>query len=175
MQGLGAFATRPIPAGTRLIEYAGERLTPAEADGTIVLVAELPAPPERVFRALTSTEIVDWWVRPGVFDTREWSGDVREGGRWRSAGVGRGDAYSLEGEFVAVDAPRRLAHTWRRGDADGPTTTVMYLLEPTGSSASGTRLTLRHAGFGPGSQNTALAWETSLERLTEILSSPAAA
>jgi SET domain-containing protein len=32
MQGLGAFATEPIPAGTRLIEYAGERLTPAEAE-----------------------------------------------------------------------------------------------------------------------------------------------
>jgi SET domain-containing protein len=30
--GLGAFATRPIPAGTRLIEYAGARITPAEAD-----------------------------------------------------------------------------------------------------------------------------------------------
>ena len=32
MQGLGAFATEPIPAGIRLIEYAGERLTPAEAE-----------------------------------------------------------------------------------------------------------------------------------------------
>ena len=32
MQGLGAFATRRIPAGTRLIEYAGQRLTPEEAD-----------------------------------------------------------------------------------------------------------------------------------------------
>jgi SET domain-containing protein len=32
MQGLGMFATRPIPEGMRLIEYAGERLTPAEAD-----------------------------------------------------------------------------------------------------------------------------------------------
>lgn len=32
IQGLGAFATRAIPAGTRLIEYAGERLTPDEAD-----------------------------------------------------------------------------------------------------------------------------------------------
>ena len=29
MQGLGAFAIRRIPAGVRLIEYAGERLTPA--------------------------------------------------------------------------------------------------------------------------------------------------
>ncbi len=32
IQGLGAFAIRPIPAGTRIIEYAGERLTPAEAE-----------------------------------------------------------------------------------------------------------------------------------------------
>jgi SET domain-containing protein len=32
IQGLGAFATEHIPAGTRLIEYTGERLTPAEAD-----------------------------------------------------------------------------------------------------------------------------------------------
>ena len=32
IQGEGAFATRPIAAGTRLVEYTGERLTPAEAD-----------------------------------------------------------------------------------------------------------------------------------------------
>jgi SET domain-containing protein len=31
-QGLGAFATEPISAGTRLIEYTGERLSPKEAD-----------------------------------------------------------------------------------------------------------------------------------------------
>jgi uncharacterized protein len=32
MQGLGAFATHRIPAGTRLVEYAGERLSPAAAE-----------------------------------------------------------------------------------------------------------------------------------------------
>jgi len=32
IQGEGAFATERIPAGTRLIEYAGQRLTPAQAD-----------------------------------------------------------------------------------------------------------------------------------------------
>lgn len=32
MQGLGAFARYPIPEGMRLIEYAGERLTPEQAD-----------------------------------------------------------------------------------------------------------------------------------------------
>ena len=32
MQGFGAFATHTIPAGTRLVEYAGERLSPAAAE-----------------------------------------------------------------------------------------------------------------------------------------------
>lgn len=32
IQGRGAFAIRRIRAGTRLVEYTGERLTPAQAD-----------------------------------------------------------------------------------------------------------------------------------------------
>lgn len=32
IHGRGVFARRPIPAGTRLIEYRGERITPAEGD-----------------------------------------------------------------------------------------------------------------------------------------------
>jgi SET domain-containing protein len=32
VHGMGAFATRFIPAWTRLIEYAGEQISPAEAD-----------------------------------------------------------------------------------------------------------------------------------------------
>jgi len=32
IQGYGGFATQDIPAGTRIIEYAGARLTPSEAE-----------------------------------------------------------------------------------------------------------------------------------------------
>ncbi len=32
IHGLGGFATEPIPAGTRIVEYAGERLTPEESE-----------------------------------------------------------------------------------------------------------------------------------------------
>jgi hypothetical protein len=32
IQGMGAFATRKIRKGTRIIEYAGERITPEEGD-----------------------------------------------------------------------------------------------------------------------------------------------
>lgn len=40
IQGNGAFATRHIPAGVRLIEYSGERLTPGQADARYPDVAD---------------------------------------------------------------------------------------------------------------------------------------
>ena len=45
------------------------------AEGEILASVEVAAAPERVFRALASQDIVNWWVRPSVFDTREWAGD----------------------------------------------------------------------------------------------------
>lgn len=137
-------------------------------DGAIVASVEIAASPERVFRALTSREIVDWWINPGVFDTREWTGDVRVGGRWRASGMARGAPYVLEGEYLEVDPPRALAHTWRLiGSPEGPST-VRYALATT---SRGTRLTLRHSGltaprFGTGA---VAGWQTSLDRLIEYL------
>ena len=139
-------------------------------EGSIVATVELTAPAKRVFQALASPEITKWWVRPGVFDTREWSCDVRPGGSWRASGIGGGRAYTLEGEFVEVDAPRGLVHTWRSVAAPGTQTTVAYAVEPIDG---GTRVTLRHSGFTKREtcENTAIGWETSFERLAELLSS----
>jgi uncharacterized protein YndB with AHSA1/START domain len=141
----------------------------AEAnDERILATVEITASPERVFRALTSPEVTAWWVRPGVFDTREWAGDVRPGGRWRASGVARGQAYALEGEFLLVDSPRTLMHTWHGAGAPGAPTTVTYSLQERGA---GTHLILTHAGFGSAEarENTRAGWETSLERLAELL------
>jgi uncharacterized protein YndB with AHSA1/START domain len=133
---------------------------------------EVAAPPERVFRALSSRDIVDWWVRPGVFDTTEWTGDVRVGGRWRATGTAL--RYVLEGEFLEVDPPRRLVHTWHRAGAPGDATTVIYVLEPIDG---GTRITLRHEGFVAREPCTAacIGWETSFEQLAELVSGRSAA
>jgi uncharacterized protein YndB with AHSA1/START domain len=73
------------------------------SEGVILATVEIKASPERVFLALTSREIIEWWVRPGVFDTREWTGDLRVGGRWEASGVGKNGPYSLEGEFLEID------------------------------------------------------------------------
>jgi RNA polymerase sigma-70 factor (ECF subfamily) len=137
-------------------------------EGVILATVEVAVPLERAFQALASNEIVSWWVRPGVFDTREWTGEVRVGGRWAASGEGRGHRYVIEGEFLTVDPPRKLVHTWHRFEAPGGPTTVSYLLEPV---AHGTRITLRHSGFTSREtcENTAIGWETSLERLALVL------
>jgi uncharacterized protein YndB with AHSA1/START domain len=112
--------------------------------------------------------IVEWWVNPGVFDTREWTGDVVVGGRWRASGIGRGKPYALEGEFLEVNRPQTLVHTWQGVGAPGAPSIVTYLLEPI---AGGTRLTLRHVGIESPevANNTCVGWKTSFERLAEIL------
>lgn len=137
--------------------------------GTILAHAHLHATPERVFRALASEEIVKWWVRPGVFDTREWSGDVRPGGAWSASGMARGNPYSLTGTFLEVMLPNKLVHTWHlEGTPDSPTT-ITYVLEP---GQTGTHVTLHQSGFAAptGSENTRIGWETSFEALQEHLS-----
>jgi uncharacterized protein YndB with AHSA1/START domain len=137
-------------------------------EGQILASVEMAAPPERVFRALASHDIVDWWVRPGVFDTRQWAGDVRVGGHWEASGMGRGQPYALEGVFLEVEPPRRLVHTWYPAGAPAAATTVTYLVEP---SDAGSRITLRHSGFGSRDvcSNTCIGWETSFQRLAELL------
>jgi uncharacterized protein YndB with AHSA1/START domain len=139
-------------------------------EGYILANAEIAASPERVFKALASPEVVGWWIRAGVFNTTEWSGDLRAGSDWHAAGIARGQPYALEGKFLEIDSPRKLVHTWHRAGAPGAPTTVTYLLEPLDG---GTRITLRHAGFTSRETcaNTCIGWETSFERLAEALAS----
>ena len=135
---------------------------------SVVVSVEVAAPAERTFQALASRDVVDWWIRPGVFNTTEWTGDVRVGGRWRAGGIFRGQPYVVEGEFLEVDSPRRLAHTWQGAGAPGAPTRVEYDVE---RIAGGTRLTLRHSGFASpeASASFGVGWQTSLDRLAEML------
>lgn len=141
--------------------------------GSLIATLDVQASPERVFHALASEEITQWWVRPGVFDTREWNGDPRVGGRWTASGIGGGNPYTLEGEFLEVQAPAKLMHTWHVAGAPAPATTVSYVLE---RSERGTRATLQHTGFtnAEACANTAAGWETSFEKLKELLESDSA-
>ena len=142
----------------------------ADLDAGLILASvEVRGAPERVFRAISSSEVTQWWVRPGVFDTRTWEGDAAAGGRWQATGIGPAGPYTLNGQFVEVEAPRRLAQTWNDPQWPGSTSTFSYDLTPT---PSGTRITLRHQGsfaLPLICANTCLGWETSFARLAELL------
>ena len=115
-------------------------------EGTIFATVDIAAAPERVFRALTSDEVTQWWGAAEVYRTTAWAADLRVGGQWRADGVGAdGNPFWVEGEYLEIDAPRKLVTTWKPKWDGGATTRVTYRLAPI---AGGTRVTLRHEGFG---------------------------
>jgi uncharacterized protein YndB with AHSA1/START domain len=120
----------------------------ADLDQGIILASvEIAVPPERVFAAITDgTEIVRWWGTDEPYRTTSWTSDLRPGGKWRAEGAGAdGTPFWVEGEFLEVDPPHRLVQTWNPQWDQGTPTTITYTLS---STETGTRLTLRHEGFG---------------------------
>ena len=115
------------------------------AQGMIVATVEIAVPPERVYRALASEEIVQWWGSEDLYRTQKWEGDVRPGGRWRVIGAGAdGQAFEVKGQYLETEEPKLLSHTWEPDWAQGKPTRVTYRLE---SIEGGTRVTVRHEGF----------------------------
>lgn len=114
--------------------------------GTIFASIEIAAPAERVFSALTNgAEVVKWWGQDGMYWTEEWVMPLEPGKSWRASGKNAdGSPFSVEGEIVEVDAPRKLVWTWRAAWDGGHETKITYRLEPI---EGGTRVIVRHEGF----------------------------
>ncbi|TPJ66957.1 MULTISPECIES: SRPBCC domain-containing protein [unclassified Mesorhizobium] len=116
---------------------------------TVMAQAEIGAPAERVFRALISDEVEQWWGSADTYRMVKWSADPRAGGRWAVTVRGAdGSELPANGEFLDIEVPRRIvqtrAYAWDHPTLGRRQTTVAWLLEPT---AAGTRLTICHGGF----------------------------
>jgi uncharacterized protein YndB with AHSA1/START domain len=126
-----------------------------------VVTAEIfvAAPPARVFAAITDPQqIAQWWGRKGMYRVTESTSDLRVGGKWSSSGVGAdGKAFGVEGEYLEIDPPRLLVHTWKPSYHELGDTVVRWELKPcdmhglqhAGPSrvGTGTVVTIRHSGF----------------------------
>ncbi len=135
---------------------------------TVLAEIFIAAPPERVFQAISDPEQLSrWWGQNGLYRITERSADVRPGGKWWCAGMGAdGTKFSVEGEYLEVDPPRRLVHTWI-ASYQGLKKTVVYWdlepqtvhgLHPSGpkKAGTGTLVKLRHEGF-VGAKDSALS------------------
>ncbi len=119
----------------------------------------IAAPPERVFQAITDpAQLPRWWGQKQMYRITESKIDLRPGGKWSSAGMGAdGTSFRVEGEYLEVDPPRLLVHTWVPSYSEVRGTIVRWELEasevqglrPTGPHRMGigTRVRLRHYGF----------------------------
>jgi len=126
---------------------------------TVLAEIFIAAPPERVFQAISDPEQLSrWWGENGLYRITERSADLRLGGKWWCAGMGAdGTKFSVEGEYLEIDPPRRLVHTWIASYM-GPLKTVVHWdlepqtvhgLHPSGpkKAGTGTMVKLRHEGF----------------------------
>ena len=116
---------------------------------TVMASADIGASPERVFHALVTDEVEQWWGSAETYRMLDWSADLRVGGHWTVV-VRTADGHDLpaSGDFLDIEAPRRIVQT-RAYEWDHPTlgrrqTTVAWLLQPI---ADGTRVTVCHGGF----------------------------
>lgn len=117
------------------------------------------APPERVFQALTDpAQMPRWWGQEGMYRVTECNIDLRPGGKWSSVGVGAdGTSFRVDGEYLEVDPPRLLVHTWKPSYSQTLNTVVRWELEPRPlhglqtrgpqKMGTGTQVRLRHSGF----------------------------
>jgi len=138
--------------------------------GTVTAWVDLACRPERAYRMLITAETERWWGSPGTYAMREWSAELRRGGRWRVlVCFADGRSVPASGEFVEFDPPELVVQT-RRYEFDHPTlgrreTRVTYALAPL---LHGARLTVVHegfVGFDQAAAEHAAGWERVLEWL----------
>lgn len=143
--------------------------------GAILATVDIAAPAERIFRALTSDEVTKWWGSDELYRTTEFVADLRVGGAWHAKGKGAsGPPFIVKGEYLELDPPRKIVHTWQPDWDAGSPTTVTYLIEPT---ALGSRVTVRHQGFmgrAESCESHASGWERVLAWLQGHFAAPAA-
>jgi uncharacterized protein YndB with AHSA1/START domain len=134
----------------------------------VVVEVFIAAPPERVFQAITDPkQVSQWWGQKDMYRVTGGYADVRPGGKWLSSGKGAdGKEFHVEGEYLEVDPPRLLVHTWNASYSTHPkTTTVRWELEPRRvhglqhsgpqKTGTGTLVRIRHSGFAGDAKDAA--------------------
>jgi uncharacterized protein YndB with AHSA1/START domain len=114
---------------------------------SVVVEREFPYPPEKLWRALTQSALIEEWLTSNDFQPivgHRFQLRAQPSPHWNGI---------TDCEVLVVEPPKRLAYTWNAtGDeaATGPRTVVTYTLTPT---KTGTQLRVEHAGFGPEHEN----------------------
>lgn len=154
--------------GDVLSNAATSRVTSDQNE--IISEIRIVASAQRVFQALVDPQLVlQWWGQQGVYQCKEFTSDLHPGGKWRSSGVGPdGGPFEVIGEYLEVDPPRLLVHTWIASWTGEAKTTVRWELESAGAT---TLLRIRHSGLAAhtGISQSYRGWPRMLEWIRVLL------
>lgn len=139
--------------------------------GTVQLHRVLRAPAERVYKAFTSPEALEYWLPPYGFTGKMHEIDLRVGGGYRMSftNFGTGNSHSFTVEFVELSPNQRIKHTDRFDDENlpGEMTVTIELTEV----SCGTDLRVVQEGIPSviPEEMCYLGWQESLEQLAKLV------
>ena len=105
-------------------------MTSPASNRTVVVEREMPHPPEKIWRALTQSSLIDEWLMKNDFEPVV-------GHRFKLTA----DWGAVDCQVLAVEPNKTLSYTWA---AYGLETVVTWTLTPT---SSGTQLRMEQSGF----------------------------
>jgi uncharacterized protein YndB with AHSA1/START domain len=123
---------------------------------SVIVEREFPHSPEKIWRALTETDLINQWLmqndfQPAVDHRFKLSAD------WGS----------VDCQVLAVDPPKTLSYTW---GAYGLDSIVTWILTPT---SAGTHLRMEHSGFGPNQEQAykgaGYGWQNFMNKLEDVV------
>ena len=136
--------------------------TPDTSTRSVIVEKEFPHPPEKVWRALTESSLIEQWLMRNDFQPvpgHAFTLRMDPVPNWNGV---------IDCEVVAVEPCKTLSYTW---GTLGIETVVTFTLTPT---ASGTHLRMEQSGFSPNQkanyQGAKYGWQkffANLERVIE--------
>jgi uncharacterized protein YndB with AHSA1/START domain len=148
-------------------------------DATLILKRLLNAPPERAFKAWTTPEHIQQWMRPepGMVVPLVRM-DMRVGGKYRIQMKNPdGEFFTAVGEFKEVKSPERLVYTWdwekdgsgtEFGEVEGKTSLITVEFLKRGEQ---TELVLTHSRFASvqSRDNHVQGWSSGVDSFAKFM------
>jgi uncharacterized protein YndB with AHSA1/START domain len=133
---------------------------------SVVIERQMPHPPEKIWRALTQSALIEDWLMKNDFEPvlgRRFNFRMEAMPGWNGV---------TDCEVLELEPPRRLAYSWNAsGDeaASGMKTVVTWTLTPT---AGGALVRMEQSGFRPHEQNNlrgaTAGWHRFIEGLERV-------
>jgi uncharacterized protein YndB with AHSA1/START domain len=147
-------------------------------DATLILRRTLNAPQKLAFKAWTSPEHIQQWMRPEPMVVPLATMDLREGGKFRiQMKMPNGEFFTAVGVFKEVKAPERLVYTWdwekdgggeEFGEVEGKPSLITVEFLKRGEQ---TEFVLTHSRFATveSRDNHAQGWSQGVERFASLV------